>query len=221
MQDQNNSQESNRIGVGIFIVIVIILLILAGAAGVYYASLKQEKPKDLSDTTVKSFDLMEESKMVHRTVDDVLLMKRENWQLRDTGRRQHKDLLEVSGADVVWTDREVAVGVPVTTELEGASRWVQEHLRTTDVKTIREEKSKWHGMEAWRLDVGIAVKSGKDNERNFTTDTIFFFHHGNLTNRDRDIPRIPKEERRNDEKSRTDDDRSRNDDRSRTDEGKR
>jgi hypothetical protein len=76
-------------------------------------------------------------------------------------------------------------------------------------------------MEAWRLDVGIAVKSGKDNERNFTTDTIFFFHHGNLTNRDRDIPRIPKEERRNDEKSRTDDDRSRNDDRSRTDEGKR
>ena len=150
MQDQNNSQESNRIGVGIFIVIVIILLILAGAAGVYYASLKQEKPKDLSDTTVKSFDLMEESKMVHRTVDDVLLMKRENWQLRDTGRRQHKDLLEVSGADVVWTDREVAVGVPVTTELEGASRWVQEHLRTTDVKTIREEKSKWHGMEAWR-----------------------------------------------------------------------
>ena len=116
MQDQNNSQESNRIGVGIFIVIVIILLILAGAAGVYYASLKQEKPKDLSDTTVKSFDLMEESKMVHRTVDDVLLMKRENWQLRDTGRRQHKDLLEVSGADVVWTDREVAVGVPVTTE---------------------------------------------------------------------------------------------------------
>ena len=54
MQDQNNSQESNRIGVGIFIVIVIILLILAGAAGVYYASLKQEKPKDLSDTTVKS-----------------------------------------------------------------------------------------------------------------------------------------------------------------------
>ena len=89
MQEQNNSQESNRIGVGIFIVIVIILLVLAGAAGVYYASLKQEKPKDLSDTTVKSFDLMEESKMVHRTVDDVLLMKRENWQLRDTGRRQH------------------------------------------------------------------------------------------------------------------------------------
>ena len=201
MQEQNNSQESNRISVGIFIVIVIILFVLAGAAGVYYASLKQEKPKDLSDTTVKSFDLMEESKMVHRTVDDVLLMKRENWQLRDTGRRQHKDLLEVSGADVVWTDREVAVGVP--------------HLRTTDVKTIREEKSKWHGMEAWRLDVGIAVKSGKDNERNFTTDTIFFFHHGNLTNRDRDIPRIPKEERQNDEKSRT------NDDRSRTDEGKR
>lgn len=196
MGDNRNSQDSNSGGVGIFILFIIILLLLAGAAGMLYGSRIQEKPKDLSDSTVESFDLSEESKMAHRTVDDVLLLKRENWQLRDSGRRQHKDLLEVSGADVMWTDREVAVGVPVTTELEGASRWVQEHLQTTDVKFIREEKSKWHGMEAWRLELGIAVKSGKDAERNFTTDTVFFFHHGNLTNRDRDIPRIPKEERR-------------------------
>ena len=195
MGDNRNSQDSNSGGVGIFILFIIILLLLAGAAGMFYGSRIQEKPKDLSDSTVESFDLSEESKMAHRTVDDVLLLKRENWQLRDSGRRQHKDLLEVSGADVMWTDREVAVGVPVTTELEGASRWVQEHLQTTDVKFIREEKSKWHGMEAWRLELGIAVKSGKDAERNFTTDTVFFFHHGNLTNRDRDIPRVPKEER--------------------------
>lgn len=208
MQDQNSSHESNKSSVGFFILTVIVLLLLSGAAGVFYASRMQEKPKDLADTTVKSFDLMEESKMAHRTVDDVLLLKRENWQLRDGGRRQHKDLLEISGADVVWTDREVAVGVPVTTELEGASRWVQEHLQTTDVKFINEEKSKWHGMEAWRLDVGIAVKSGKDNERFFTTDTIFFFHHGNLTNRDRDIPRIPKEERRNEDRNRNDDEKT-------------
>ena len=195
MGDNRNSQDSNSGGVGIFILFIIILLLLAGAAGMFYGSRIQEKPKDLSDSTVESFDLSEESKMAHRTVDDVLLLKRENWQLRDSGRRQHKDLLEVSGADVMWTDREVAVGVPVTTELEGASRWVQEHLQTTDVKFIREEKSKWHGMEAWRLELGIAVKSGKDAERNFTTDTVFFFHHGNLTNRDSDIPRVHKEER--------------------------
>ena len=193
MLDQNGSRESNRSGVGIFILLVIILLLLAGAAGVFYASHMQEKPKDLSDTTVKSFDLTEESKMAHRTVDDILLLKRENWQLRDSGRREHKDLLEVSGADVVWTDREVAVGVPVTTELEGASLWVQEHLQNTDVKFVKEEKSEWHGMDAWRLEVGLAVKSGKDAERFFTTDTVFFFHHGNLTNRDRDIPKRTRE----------------------------
>lgn len=208
MQDHNSSHESNSGGVGIFILVVIVLLLLAGAAGVFYASHMQEKPKDLSDTTVKSFDLMEESKMAHRTVDDVLLLKRENWQLRDSGRRQHKDLLEFSGADVVWTDREVAVGIPVTTELEGASRWVQKHLQATDVIFINEEKAEWHNMEAWRLDVGIGVKSGKDNERNFTTDTIFFFHHGNLTNRDRDIPHIPKEERRNEDRNRNDDEKT-------------
>jgi len=194
MRDNRDSLENNTGGVGIFILFIIILFLLAGAAGMLYGSRIREKPKDLSDTTVESFDLSEESKMAHRTVDDVLLLKRENWQLRDSGRRQHKDLLEVSGADVMWTDREVAVGVPVTTDLEGASLWVQERLQNTDVKFINEEKSKWHGMEAWRLDVGIAVKSGKEAERNFTTDTIFFFHHGNLTNRDRDIPKRTKEE---------------------------
>ena len=177
---------------------------LAVAAGVFYGSLIKEKPKDLSDTTVKSFDLTEESKTAHKTVDDVLLLKRENWQLRDTGRKQHHDQLEISGADVLWTDREVAVGVPVTTELEGASLWVQEHLRNTDVVFINEEESEWNGMDAWRLNLGIAVKSGKDTERKFITDTIFFFHHGNLTNRDRDIPKISKEAKRSeDEKDKT------------------
>lgn len=194
MQDTISSQESKKSGLGIFILFILILLLLAGAAGVFYASYTEEKPKDLSDTTVTSFDLSEESKMAHRTVDDILLLKRENWQLRDSGRREHKDVLEVSGADVMWTDREVAVGVPVTTELEGASGWVLRHLQNTDVKLIWEEKSEWHGMEAWRLDLGIAVKSGIDRERYFTTDVVFFFHHGNLTNRDRDIPKRSKGE---------------------------
>ena len=204
MRDNDNSQKSKSGGVGIFILFILILFIMAGAAGAFYGSRIQEKPKDLSDTSVKSFDLMEESKTAHRTVDEVLLLKRENWQLRDTERKKHQDQLESSGADVLWTDREVAVGVPVTTELEGASRWVQEHLQNTDVVFINEEESEWHGMEAWRLNLGIAVKSGKDTERKFKTDTIFFFHHGNLTNRDRDIPKIPKEDKwSDDEKDKT------------------
>ena len=190
MQDHRSSHEKSHGGLGCFILFVVILLLLAGAAGLLYGFLTEEKPKDLADTTVESFDLNEESKAAHRTVDDVLLVKRENWQLRDTERRIHKDMLEISRADIVWTDREVAVGVPVTTELEGAALWVKEHLQGTDVKVIKEEMSAWHDMDAWRLDLGIAVKSGKDRERTFITDTIFFFHHGNLTNRDRDIPKV-------------------------------
>ena len=194
MRDNGNSQKTNSGGVGIFILFIVILLLLAGAAGMFYGSRIQEKPKDLSDTTVESFDLNEESKMAHNTLDDVLMLKRENWQLRDSERRKHKDVLEISRADVSWTDREVAVGVPVTTELDGASLWVQEHLQGTDVIFINEEKSKWHGMEAWKLELGISVKSGKDSHRKFLTDTVFFFHHGNLTNRDRDIPKRTKDE---------------------------
>lgn len=200
MRDNGDSQERKKGGLGVFILFILILFLLAGAAGAFYGSRIQEKPKDLSDTSVKSFNLMEESKTAHKTVDDALLLKRENWQLRDTERRQHHDQLESSGADVLWTDREVAVGVPVTTELEGASRWVQEHLRNTDVVFINEEESEWNGMDAWRLNLGIAVKSGKDTERKFITDTVFFFHHGNMTNRDRDIPKIPKEVKPSEEK---------------------
>ena len=194
MQNNRSSHEETHGGLGYFILFVLLLLLLAGAAGMFYGSRIQEKPKDLSDTTVESFDLNEESKMAHNTLDEVLMLKRENWQLRDSERRKHKDRLENSGADVTWTDREVAVGVPVTTELEGASGWVLQHLQNTDVKLIWEEKSEWHGMEAWRLDLGIAVKSGIDRERYFTTDVVFFFHHGNLTNRDRDIPKRIKEQ---------------------------
>ena len=58
MQDQHNSHQSNSGGVGIFILFIVILLLIAGAAGMFYGSLKQEKPKDLADTTVESFDLM-------------------------------------------------------------------------------------------------------------------------------------------------------------------
>lgn len=61
-------------------------------------------------------------------------------------------------------------------------------------------------MDAWRLELGIAIKSGKNSERIFSTDTVYFFHHGNLTNRDRDIPRISKENRLADEEKRTEDD---------------
>ena len=200
-EDRNSHAEHKSGGMGYFLLFVFLLLILAGAAGLFYGSITQEKPKDLSDTSVESFDLSEESKMAHRTVDDVLMIKRENWQLRDTERRQHKDMLDISKADVTWTDREVAVGVPVTTELQGASLWVQEHLRDTDVKVFADEKSSWHEMPAWKLELGIAVKSGKDSERHFTTETVYFFHHGNMTNRDRDIPDVPKADSTDEKKS--------------------
>ncbi len=189
MQELQDSRQTSRGGAGIFILFIVVLLLIAGAAGMFYGSRIQEKPKDLTDTSVKSFDLIEESKIAHRVLDEVLLMKRENWQLRDSERHAHKDVLESTGADIVWTDREIAVGVPVTTELEGAARWVRQHLKGTDVKFISEKKSEWHGMDAYQLVLGIAVQSGKDSEKNFITDTVYFFHHGNLTNRDRDIPR--------------------------------
>ena len=56
MRDNQNSQKSNSGGIGVLVVFIVILFLLAVAAGMFYGSRIQEKPKDLSDTTVESFD---------------------------------------------------------------------------------------------------------------------------------------------------------------------
>lgn len=193
-QKKTSSNRKKRGSIGLFALLIVVLLVLAGACGLYYASNKN-KPKDLGNPSVSSFDLTEESKNAHKTVDDILLQKKENWQLRDTERRQRSEKLSSTGGEVSWTSREVAVGVPVTTDLEGASRWVAERLRGTDVKILNEGEASWNKLEAYRLDLGIEVKSGKDSTRTFTTDSIYFFHHGNLTNKDKDIPKSAKDKK--------------------------
>lgn len=191
MTRKKGPSAGNHGGSGIFVLFIVVLLALAGACGLYYASSKN-KPKDLSDTSVTSFDLTEESKNAHKTVDDILLQKKDHWQLRDTERRQRSEKLPATGGEVSWTSREIAVGVPVTTDLEGAFLWVAERLRGTSLTVLNEGKAVWHEMDAYRLDLGIEVRSGKDSVRTFATDSLYFFHHGNLTNKDKDIPKPDK-----------------------------
>jgi polysaccharide deacetylase 2 family uncharacterized protein YibQ len=177
-------------GVGTFILVVLIALILAGLAGFFYASQKS-KPKDLS--TVKkneAVDLMEESKRAHHALDEILMKRAETWQLQDSDRKEHTETIPATGAEIHYTQREVDVGVPATTELKGASAWVVQQIPSHSVlHVLNEGPAKYDGYEAYRLDLGISVKNGDAGEKTFVTDSVYFFHNRNLTKKDKDIPK--------------------------------
>ena len=195
MTRKGSSRKKKRGGIAIFLLMIGMLVLLAAVGGLYYA-FDKNKPADLSNKSIKYLDLKDRSKTAHKTVDDILLQKTEHWQLRDTDRKDRSETLPDGGVQVGWNQREAAVGVPASTDLGGAAEWVAERIRQTDLTVIHAGEATWNKMDVYRLDVGIAVKSGKDSVRNYVTDSVYFFHHGNLTNKDKDIPKPDKTDKK-------------------------
>ena len=162
-------------GLGPFILVVVAALLIAGAAGMFYASQKS-KPKDLSTADKnEAFDLMEESKSAHHTLDEILMKHKDTWQLQDTDRKEKAEKMPSTGVEVHYTQREVDIGVPPTTELKGAAAWLKEQLQGSKVLHVLDErKAKYNGYEAYRMDLGIRVKAGKTETKTFVTDTVYF-----------------------------------------------
>lgn len=72
---KGTSKKKRQGGIGIFALFIGLLVFLAAAAGLFYA-FDKNKPEDLSDESVKLFDLTDRSKTAHKTIDDILLQKR-------------------------------------------------------------------------------------------------------------------------------------------------
>ena len=178
-QGQQRKQEQGFVGI-----LIVIFIAIAIACGLYYA-VSKNKPVDVLEAK-KSFDLTEESKEALRTVDNILLEKKDNWQLQERARDDANEKITATGGDVTWIRRQLAVGVPVTTDLQGAADWVKSKLQGTKVKVVGERNAVYNGWDSYRLDLGIEVKAGKGTQQ-YTTDTIYFFHNGNLTRADKDI----------------------------------
>ena len=178
-------------GLGPFILVVVVALLIAGAAGMFYASQKS-KPKDLSKAVRnEAFDLMEESKSAHHALDEILMKHKDTWQLQDTDRKEKTEKMPSTGVEVHYTQREVDIGVPPTTELEGAAAWLKQQLQGNKVLNVLDErKAKYNGYEAYRMDLGVRVKAGENETKTFVTDTVYFFHNRNLTKKDKDIPKV-------------------------------
>lgn len=189
IEEATMARRTNRkkgSGGGFVLTLILVLLAIAVAGGIYYAASRNGE-KDVLDkglTGSSSVDLREESKEAHRAVDDILLSK-DNWQLTDNGREDQHERMKETGGEVVWNKRQLAIGVPPSTGLEGAAAWLGEKISGTKMIVLNQREATYNGWEAVRMEIAISAKAGT-GKMNFITDTVYFYHNLNLTKEDKD-----------------------------------
>lgn len=170
-----------------------IIAILAVACGMFYAS--DRSKKDVGDSKdnapAKEVNLLDESIEAQRLVDNILLQK-DNWQLIENDHGKKNVEVEESGAKVQINQRNLAVGVPNSTSITGAGEWLKNKVEAAGLSYISGRMTKYKNWDAFRAEVGISVKAGSGT-KSFVTDTIIFFHNGNLKKKDKDVKDLPEE----------------------------
>ena len=174
----------------VLLALVTILAVLAVAAGMFYAFGRSEK--DIMDNKdskeKKEVSLLDESIEAQRILDNILL-KKTNWQLieREHGEKE----VNVAGVNtsVKIAQRQLAVGVPASTDLQAAGSWLQEKAAAAGLVSISGKDSKYKDWDAYKVEIGIAVKAGS-GKKQFVTDTVYFFHNSNLHGEDKDVKKV-------------------------------
>lgn len=174
----------------VLLALVTILAVLAVAAGMFYAFGRSEK--DIMDNKdskeKKEVSLLDESIEAQRILDNILL-KKTNWQLIE---REHgENDVNVAGVNtsVKIAQRQLAVGVPASTDLQAAGSWLQEKAAAAGLVSIPGKDSKYKDWDAYKVEIGIAVKAGS-GKKQFVTDTVYFFHNSNLHGEDKDVKKV-------------------------------
>lgn len=174
----------------VLLALVTILAVLAVAAGMFYAFGRSEK--DIMDNKdskeKKEVSLLDESIEAQRILDNILL-KKTNWQLIE---REHgENDVNVAGVNtsVKIAQRQLAVGVPASTDLQAAGSWLQEKAAAAGLVSISGKDSKYKDWDAYKVEIGIAVKAGS-GKKQFVSDTVYFFHNSNLHGEDKDVKKV-------------------------------
>lgn len=177
----------------IIMAVIGVLAFLAISCGLFYASDKSKKDVidggEKNKQGVKVVSLADESIEAQRILDNILLTKN-NWQLVEKKHGEEELAVEGSKSKVKIHHRDLAVGVPSETSLNGAGEWLKEKAVAKGLVFINGRADKYRGYNAYRMEVGIKTKAG-DGTRNFTTDTLWFFHNLNLVKQDKDVKKIP------------------------------
>jgi len=170
---------------GVVLLLLLIICAIAAACGLYYATDKAKTAVDVTDKKVEMVDLNDKSRDAHHLIDELLLEKKDNWQLQEDGREAKTETLS-SGTEIKWNERKLRIGLPVSTDREGASNWLKEKLKGSELIIVGEHPETRGGHEYYRLDLGLGIKSGKDTQK-YVTDSLIFFHNGNLEEPDKDV----------------------------------
>lgn len=184
-----NGKSNSKNTVLIFFAII---AFIAMACGFFYANDRSKKdvgevkqPQTTTTEVKKEVSLEKESIEAQRVLDNILL-KKNNWQLRE----EEHGLKEVSMPDlnskVKINQRELNVGVPNTTSLSAAGDWLKEKVEEQGLVYLGGEECNYRRWDGFRSRIGIKTKAGNGN-KNFLTDTIVFFHNSNLIREDKDV----------------------------------
>lgn len=177
----------------IVLALIAVIALLAVACGMFYAS--DRSKKDVGDSEskapAKEISLLNEAIEAQRLVDNILLQK-DNWQLIENDHSKKNIEVEESGAKVKINQRNLAVGVPNSTSLTGAGEWLKEKVESAGLVFISGNMSKYKKWDAYKAEVGIKVQAGSGS-KSFVSDTIVFFHNGNLKKQDKDVKNLPEE----------------------------
>ena len=170
---------------GIILALLFIICAISAACGLYFASEKQ-KPVDVEQKKVEQVDLRDKAKDAHHLIDELLMGKKDNWQLQEEEKPQAKQEKLAGGTEVTWSERQLRVGLPPETDREGAANWLLEKLKDSEVQMIAAHPETRGEREYYRLDLGLGIKAGQDTKK-FVTDSLLFFHNGNLEKQDKDV----------------------------------
>lgn len=174
----------------VLLALVTILAVLAVAAGMFYAFGRSEK--DIMDNKdskeKKEVSLLDESIEAQRILDNILL-KKTNWQLIEREHGENDVNVAVVNTSVKIAQRQLAVGVPASTDLQAAGSWLQEKAAAAGLVSISGKDSKYKDWDAYKVEIGIAVKAGS-GKKQFITDTVYFFHNSNLHGEDKDVKKV-------------------------------
>lgn len=174
----------------VLLALVTILAVLAVAAGMFYAFGRSEK--DIMDNKdskeKKEVSLLDESVEAQRILDNILL-KKTNWQLIERGHGENDVNVAGVNTSVKIAQRQLAVGVPASTDLQAAGSWLQEKAAAAGLVSISGKDSKYKDWDAYKVEIGIAVKAGS-GKKQFVTDTVYFFHNSNLHGEDKDVKKV-------------------------------
>lgn len=189
----NRKTKSGKSSSAIIFAVIGVLAFLAISCGLFYAIDKSSKDVvnsgEKNKEGIKVVSLTDESIEAQRILDNILLTKN-NWQLVEKKHGEEEVGIEGATSKVKVHHRDLAVGIPGETSLSGAGAWLKEKVEANGLVYINGRADKYRHYDAYRVEVGIKTKAGKGT-RNFTTDTLWFFHNTNLQKQDKDVKNLP------------------------------